>query len=86
MVNEILITAEPELTSRVSFIPFGAASVGNALGTMKSEGRFPKPSIVFLDGDQSDSKGCWLLPGSDAPERVVFEYLKRHMECIIGRA
>jgi hypothetical protein len=37
--------------------------------------KFPRPTVVFLDGDQSDSKGCVILPGGDAPERVVFTAL-----------
>jgi hypothetical protein len=31
---------------------------------------------VFLDGDSDESEGCVLLPGGDAPERVVFNTLK----------
>lgn len=77
LLKELLIAADPDLSMRVSFIPYGAATVGNALGVMKSEGRFPKPVLVFLDGDQSDAKGCLLLPGEDAPERVVFEFLEQ---------
>lgn len=74
-LNELLIALEPDISDRVTFIPFGAASVGNALGTMKSEDRFRNRSLVFLDGDQSEAAGCHLLPGEDAPERVVFERL-----------
>ena len=78
MLNEVLVASEPDLSARVTFVPFGAASVGNALGVMKSENRFPRPTLVFLDGDQSDAPGCLLLPGQDAPERVVFEFLEQH--------
>jgi hypothetical protein len=42
---------------------------------MAHNGRFPRPSIVFLDGDQPQQVGCLLLPGGDAPERVVFDGL-----------
>jgi hypothetical protein len=42
---------------------------------MSKEKRFPRPTIVFLDGDQDQSDGCLLLPGGDAPERVIFEGL-----------
>ena len=73
-LNEILIARDKDLVSRIQVIPFGAASVGLALGQMI--GRFPRPSLVFLDGDQQPGLGCGLLPGSDAPERVVFEALK----------
>lgn len=76
LLNEIIVTAERELVSRIKVIPFGTASVGNALGIMASQKRFPRPSLVFLDGDQECSAGCRVLPGSDAPERVIFEGLK----------
>ena len=42
---------------------------------MAHQGRFPRPTGVFLDGDQAEAPGCSLLPGGDAPERVVFEGL-----------
>ena len=43
---------------------------------MASQGRFPRPSVVFLDGDQAAAPGCTILPGEDAPERVIFENLQ----------
>jgi hypothetical protein len=74
LLTEILISKDRELVPRVRMIPFGAASVGLALGQMIS--RFPRPSLVFLDGDQVAGTGCSVIPGGDAPERVVFEGLK----------
>ena len=76
MLNEIIVSVEPDLSARVMFVPFGSASVGNSLGIMKSEQRFPKRTLVFLDGDQSDSEGCLRIPGEDAPERVVIGLLR----------
>ena len=76
LLNEILVGADRSTSDRVTFIPCGAASVGKALGIMNSENRFPKPTVVFLDGDQASAPGCYLLPGEDAPERVVFECLR----------
>jgi predicted ATPase len=75
LLREIIISQDRELILRLRFIPFGAASVGRSLGEMRS--RFPRPSLVFLDGDQEPSIGCLILPGEDAPERVVFEGLKK---------
>lgn len=60
----------------MQIIPFGAASVGLSLGIMATQKRFPRPSVVFLDGDQDLSDGIFVLPGEDAPEQVVFEGLK----------
>ena len=75
LVSELLVKADRDLLSRSKIIPFGAASVGMALGQMAHHGRFPRPSVVFLDGDQEAADGCILLPGDEAPERVVFKDL-----------
>lgn len=76
MLMEILVHADPENVQRCQAIPYGAASVGQALGQMVSRNRFPRPSCVFLDGDQDTAVGCLVLPGGDAPERVVFGELQ----------
>jgi predicted ATPase len=79
LLNEIVSrTNHADLIVRYQALPFGAANVGRMLGTMCKEGRFKKPSVVFLDGDQDASDGCAVLPGGDAPERVVFEGLLQH--------
>jgi predicted ATPase len=75
LLREIIITQDREVVLRLQFVPFGAASVGRALGEMLE--RFRRPSLVFLDGDQLPSKGCIVLPGGDAPEIVVFDGLKQ---------
>jgi hypothetical protein len=50
--------------------------VGQALGQMVSNKKWPRPTCVFLDGDQPPAVGCTNLPGGDAPERVVFADLQ----------
>jgi hypothetical protein len=77
VIEELVIAHKKALLPRCCIIPFGAASVGQALGKMVKQERFPRPSLVFLDGDQEQADGCLLLPGDDAPERVVFEGLER---------
>ncbi len=72
LLKEILVRLSRDDVHRCRFIPFGTASVGMVLGQMVIEDRWPTPSRVYLDGDQSESPGCSLLPGSDAPERVIF--------------
>lgn len=72
MLMEILVVADRDNVQRCEAIPFGAASVGQALGQMVANNRFTRPSCVFLDGDQAAAPGCIKLPGDDAPERVVF--------------
>lgn len=73
---EILSAKSPELFPRVSIVPFGSSQVGISLGSMVSQNRFPRPTCVFLDGDSPSAAGCYLLPGGDAPEQVVFNDLR----------
>lgn len=86
MLQEILVAFAPDLVNRVQIIPFGTASVGQALGLMVKNKRFPRPSVVYLDGDQAASEGCVLLPGGDAPERVVFEALRKNNWTLLDAA
>ena len=60
---------------RVDTLPYGAASVGKALGQMKAQNRFKRKTLVVLDADQDTAPGCILLPGDDAPGRVIFKTL-----------
>lgn len=75
MLREIIISHSSNIIARCLIIPYGAASVGQSLGQMAHGGRFPRPTCVYLDGDQPLFPGCVLLPGGDAPERVIFEAL-----------
>jgi len=75
LVEEMIAKADLSLLSRVQIIPYGAANVGKSLGLMNHQNRFPKATIVLLDGDQDPSEGCLILPGNDAPERVVYDAL-----------
>lgn len=75
MLMEILAAHDPDLALACQAIPYGASSVGHALGIMVDENRFTQKACVFLDGDRGPSRGCIVLPGEDAPERVVFEEL-----------
>lgn len=76
MLIEILIAYGPQLIHRCRTITYGAASVGQSLGQMVVKNRWPRPSRVFLDGDQGVAPGCINLPGKEAPERVVFDSLR----------
>ena len=62
LLQEILASRDRSLVRRLKMITFGGANVGRALGQMVEQGRFPRKSIVFLDGDQSPSGGCLVLP------------------------
>ena len=76
LLREILAAREPTVVKRCRLIPFGAATVGKALGQMVAGERFPRPSLVYLDGDQGTAEGCENLPSEDAPERLVFSALR----------
>lgn len=76
LLSEILSQRSKDLLSHVQIITFGAASVGYQLGQMVDGKRFPRATAVVLDGDCKASPGCYVLPGIDAPERVVFEALR----------
>ncbi|WP_409331149.1 AAA family ATPase [Trujillonella humicola] len=75
MLVEALTAVDRDLVPRCQVIPFGAVQVGKSLGQMVEQRRFPRPTCVFLDGDAGGAPGCEVLPGDDAPERVVFEAL-----------
>lgn len=76
MLGEILAAHAPQSFMRCMIIPYGAASVGYALGQMVANSRFPRATCVYLDGDSETGPGCHLLPGGDAPEQVVFRFLQ----------
>lgn len=76
LLSEMLSQKNRDLGSRVLITTFGAASVGYQLGQMVEEKRWPRPVGVFLDGDCTPGMGCCILPGEDAPERMVFEELE----------
>ncbi|PKN86608.1 MAG: AAA family ATPase [Deltaproteobacteria bacterium HGW-Deltaproteobacteria-1] len=76
LLTEMLARYSKESVLRCGFISFGSAQVGCSLGQMIVKHCFPRPSCVFLDGDQAPADGCNILPGEDAPERVVFTGLE----------
>lgn len=75
-LSEMLAAHGQNIFPRCNIIPYGAANVGTALGQMVFQNRFPRPTCVFLDGEQAAVDGCIILPGGDTPERVVFEDLR----------
>lgn len=76
LLREIIVAHSKGLIERCLITTYGAASVGRSLGIMAHQKRFPRPTGVFLDGDQAEAAGCALLPGGDAPECVIFEGLR----------
>jgi hypothetical protein len=78
MLLEIIVAhaSNRDCALRCRTVRYGASSVGKDLGIMAFQNRFPRPSFVFLDGDEAQSAGCMNLPGQDPPEITVFEALK----------
>lgn len=76
MLEELIAKHGEDVLHRCAIVPYGSSNVGLSLGTMVANDRFPRPSVVFLDGDCEPGQGCNLLPGGDAPEQVVFKHLK----------
>jgi len=75
-VQETLAEELQELVQTIRITPYGSAQVGKSLGQMANEDRFSRPTVVFLDGDQDPAVGCQILPGNEAPERVIFADLR----------
>ena len=61
---------------RIGISAVGASNVVTMLGKLSVDKKLPYKSIAFLDGDSMPSQGCTLLPGTEAPEKVVFKALK----------
>lgn len=66
----------PTILSRIRISPVGPANVVRVMGQLAAAGKLPHKGTALLDGDQAVAAGCALLPGGDAPERVVFLQLK----------
>lgn len=77
VLEELITVHRKQILPQCAIIPCGAASVLLSLGQMVAGDRFPRKSLAFLDADQEVARGCLVLPGEDAPERVVFESLRK---------
>jgi predicted ATPase len=64
------------ILSRIRIASVGPANVVQIMGGLSLGAKLPHPGLGVLDGDQSAAPGCVVLPGKDAPERVVFLGLK----------
>jgi hypothetical protein len=81
LLREVVVKYAPMIIQRCEITPYGAASAGYVLGGMVAQDRFKRPTCVFVDGDQEAKNGCHVLPGDEAPERVVFGGLKEKNWC-----
>jgi hypothetical protein len=78
MLAEVLSKHARDLFPRCQIIPYGTSNLGMALGQMVIAKRFPRSTVVFLDGDNDAAPGCVILPGGDAPERAVFAAMRAY--------
>ena len=66
-----------EYTKKISAKAVGSCSVVGTLNDLALQGKLPYNSISIVDGDKrEDYPNCISLPGTKAPERMVFEDLK----------
>ena len=82
-MTEIINQHGRDITGRVEVIPYGAASVGQALGQMLTGGRFKRPTRIFLDGDQASAQGAFCA-GRRRPGKVVMEGLRAKQWGLLG--
>lgn len=77
LVREILASSDTTaaLLSRIEISPVGPSNVVAILGALGKNGKLPYKSFAVVDGDHPDAN-CLSLPGTKAPERIVYEELK----------
>jgi predicted ATPase len=77
LLREILASSEQTagLLHRISINPVGPSNVVAMLGGLGKEGRLPYKAVAIVDGDHADVN-CLSLPGTLAPERMVYADLK----------
>jgi hypothetical protein len=77
LLREILAssTSTAHLLPRIDVSPVGPSNVVILLGMLGRTGKLPHKSIAVVDGDNPD-QNCLTLPGSTAPERMVYSGLK----------
>lgn len=86
ITDHLVRLAAAEAGNRVRITSVGPADVVKTLGRIASEGKFTRPGIGVLDGDQEISAGCVVLPGEKAPEKELFHALNdQHWSAVAER-
>lgn len=77
LLREILALSEEtsQLLPRIATQCVGPSNVVAMLGELGKNGRLPYKSVAIVDGDKPD-KNCLSLPGTLAPEKMVYSDLK----------
>ena len=76
-----LLKKEPsrydEYLKKITAKAVGSCSVVGTLNTLAKQGKLPYKSISIVDGDKKEEyPECLSLPGTNAPEKMVFKDLK----------
>lgn len=66
-----------DILGRIRITSVGPANVVQMMGKLSAKGKLPYKGLGVLDGDTEISDGCIRLPGSHAPEKVVYGELKQ---------
>lgn len=75
LIERILALGAPEALSRVKITPVGPASAVIALAPLAWENKLSRKAICVVDADQQARHDYMQLPGSQAPEREIFDSL-----------
>ena len=77
LLREIIASTEEtgKLLHRIAINPVGPSNVVAMLGALGKAGKLPYKSLAIVDGDHIDVN-CLSLPGTVAPERLVYADLK----------
>jgi hypothetical protein len=65
-----------DVISRIRISSVGPANVVRMMGELALTGKLPYKALGVVDGDTEVARGCIALPGTHAPEKVVFGALK----------
>ncbi|MBZ4422436.1 AAA family ATPase [Myxococcus sp. RHSTA-1-4] len=78
LLREILVSAPTgqEILPRLLILPVGPSNAVTIMGDLSAKKKLPYPSIAVVDGDTGAGNGCIALPGTVAPEKMVFGELK----------
>ncbi|RJX36265.1 MAG: ATP-binding cassette domain-containing protein [Desulfurivibrio sp.] len=77
LLREILASSEvtAKLLHRIDMSPVGPSNVVAMLGSLAKAGKLPYKAVAVVDGDHPD-QNCLSLPGTLAPEQMVYTDLK----------
>lgn len=80
LVYEIIkkYDADDVIFSRIECVVVGPSNVVQMMGDLNHKRMLPQAGIGVLDGDMQPHNGCIIIPGGDAPEKVVYKELKQN--------